>query len=164
MIHQSIATVASPRRLGLAGLAAGLALVLAGCGSTQHDRAISGAGIGAAAGTVVGAVTGLSLLQGAAIGAAAGGLTGAFTSKEDVNLGEPAWKRGGGGTQSASGDSTVREIQGGLLRLGYPVGSADGVMGPATAESIRAYQRDNGLLVDGRPSAELAGHIRDRAG
>jgi len=68
------------------------ALLLSACGSTTGDRALSGAGIGAAAGTAVGAVTGLSLLQGALIGAGAGGLTGALTDDDTINLGKPWWK------------------------------------------------------------------------
>ena len=71
------------------------ALLLAGCGETTTDRALSGAGIGAAAGAATGAVTGGSVLGGAAIGGAAGGAAGAMTDVEDINLGDPAWKRDG---------------------------------------------------------------------
>jgi peptidoglycan hydrolase-like protein with peptidoglycan-binding domain len=35
-------------------------------------------------------------------------------------------------------------------------------MGPQTAEAIRDYQRDHGLLIDGRPTAQLADHIEQR--
>ena len=73
-------------------LAVAVACLVSGCGTTTKDRALSGAGIGAAAGTVIGAVTGFGLIQGALVGAAAGGLTGAATSKDQVNLGKPAWK------------------------------------------------------------------------
>lgn len=66
-------------------LAAAIAL-LAGCGSAERDRALSGAGIGAAGGLVFGPV-------GVLLGAATGAATGALTEKEDVYLGEPAWKR-----------------------------------------------------------------------
>lgn len=73
-----------------------LLLVLAGglaaCGQTTGDRALSGAGLGAAAGAGVGALTGTSLLGGAAIGGLAGGATGALTSPGTVNLGRPAWR------------------------------------------------------------------------
>jgi len=41
-----------------------LTVALPACGTTQKDRGLSGAGIGATAGAVVGAVTGLSVLQG----------------------------------------------------------------------------------------------------
>ncbi len=79
------------RNMFMMGLLA-IILVLTGCGTTGEERAISGAGVGAATGAVIGAVTGLSVLSGAAIGAAAGAITGAATDKEDINLGKPAWK------------------------------------------------------------------------
>lgn len=50
------------------------------CINKMHD---------ASAGAVLGAVTGLSVLQGAVIGATAG-LTGALTDKKQINLGKPA--------------------------------------------------------------------------
>lgn len=68
-------------------------LALAACGSSQSDRALSGAGIGAGAGAIGGAVVGGSAVTGAAIGAGVGAATGALTKEEDLNLGRPAWKR-----------------------------------------------------------------------
>jgi osmotically inducible lipoprotein OsmB len=68
-------------------------LLLAGCGETTSDRALSGAGIGAAAGAATGAATGGSVLGGAVLGGAAGAATGAVTDKDDVDLGDPVWKR-----------------------------------------------------------------------
>lgn len=68
-----------------------LAFGLSGCGETKQDRALSGAGIGAAGGAVIGAMTG-SAWAGAAIGAAAGAVTGVVTDKADINLGKPLWK------------------------------------------------------------------------
>ncbi len=53
-------------RLGMAMALA--AMVLAGCGSTKEDRAISGGAIGAGAGA------------------------GAFTSPNQIDLGKPVWK------------------------------------------------------------------------
>ena len=44
------------------------ALGLSACGSTTGDRGLSGAGIGAAAGTALGAVTGLGIVEPAAGG------------------------------------------------------------------------------------------------
>lgn len=75
-------------------LALGLVLIggLAACGQTQGDRALSGAGLGAAGGAAVGALTGGSVLGGAAIGGVAGGATGALTSPGTVDLGRPAWR------------------------------------------------------------------------
>ena len=134
-----------------------LGLGLAGCGSSTGDRAASGAGIGAAAGTVVGAVTGLSLLQGAVLGAVAGGLTGGLTNKDVVNLGDPVWAAD---NRDANRSAIIR-VQAGLDKLGYDPGSVDGVMGTKTESAIRTYQRDNRLLVDGRPTRQLASHIEE---
>jgi len=139
----------------IAVLVVGLGLIVTACGSSTEDRTLSGAGIGAAAGTIVGAVTGLSLLEGALIGAAAGGLTGALTSEDVVNLGDPIWASD---KQEANG-SAVSQIQAGLTELGYNPGPIDGAMGSQTESAIRAYQRDNKLLVDGRPTYQLAQHI-----
>lgn len=138
----------------------GVAFLLAACGTTQSDRAISGAGIGAGAGAVVGAVTGLTVLQGVLLGAAAGGLTGALTNSDIINLGDPIWERQG---QAPNSSATAR-VQAGLQELGYNPGPIDGQKGAQTTEAIRAYQRDNGLLVDGRASIELASHIDQKIG
>jgi len=135
-------------------------ILLAACGSTQEDRGLSGAGIGAAAGAAVGAVTGLTIVQGVIIGAAAGGATGLLTDKSQVNLGDPIWKKGDGKAQASAGDDTVRNIQAGLGKLGYDAGPADGKAGPKTRTAIRQYQERNRLLVDGQASPELWAHIQ----
>ncbi len=143
-------------------------VLAAGCGNTAEDRGISGAGLGAAGGAIVGAVTGLSVLNGALIGAAVGGITGVLTDKDSIDLGEPVWKRGtsrqgaGGSAQSsyASSDSgLVRRIQSALAERGYDPGPVDGRSGPRTRAAIAAYQRDHGLLVDSSPTPELAKHL-----
>ena len=56
----------------------------------------------------------------------------------------------------------VSRVQAGLQRLGYNPGPIDGVQGSQTTSAIRAYQRDYGLLVDGRASYELAAHIENQ--
>jgi osmotically inducible lipoprotein OsmB len=73
-------------------LAAASVLALSACGYNQGDRALSGAGLGAAGGAALGAVTGGSPLTGALIGGAAGAATGALTRPSDVDLGRPVWK------------------------------------------------------------------------
>ena len=73
-----------------------LALVLpivAACGYSKEDRALSGAGIGAAAGAVGGALVGGNPVAGAAIGGAAGAVTGAVSDPDRLNLGRPPWRR-----------------------------------------------------------------------
>lgn len=67
------------------------AFLLAACGSSQTDRALSGAGIGAAAGGVGSSVIGGDPVTGAVLGGAAGAAAGAFTDKDDIDLGDPVW-------------------------------------------------------------------------
>ncbi|MCH8196743.1 MAG: peptidoglycan-binding protein [Proteobacteria bacterium] len=132
------------------------AFTVAGCGSTTEERGISGAGIGAGAGAIIGAVTGLSIVQGALIGAAAGGLTGVLTDESQVNLGDPVWKKK---QQQQTSTGMVSSIQTDLATLGYDPGPADGTTGQKTTDAIIRYQRDHQLLADGTPSPELARHI-----
>lgn len=75
----------------LAVLACSTAM-LAACGETKGDRALSGAGIGAGVGAVGSAVTGGSPVTGALVGGAIGAAGGALTDSDDVNLGKPAWR------------------------------------------------------------------------
>jgi len=67
-------------------------LALTGCGQTTGDRALSGAGLGAAGGALGGAAVGAPA-TGALLGGAVGGAAGAFTDPDDINLGEPIWRR-----------------------------------------------------------------------
>lgn len=46
-------------------------------------------------------------------------------------------------------DATVAAVQRRLARGGYYHGSIDGVIGPGTRAAIRAFERNNGLPVDG---------------
>ena len=71
--------------------AIGLAL-LAACGTSTGERAVSGGALGAAGGAAIGGLTGGSLLGGAVLGGAAGAAAGALTRPGAVNLGRPAWK------------------------------------------------------------------------
>ncbi len=132
-----------------------VAFTVAGCGNTTEERGISGAGIGAGAGAIIGAVTGLSIVEGALIGAAAGGLTGVLTDESQVNLGDPVWKK----KQQQKSTGMVHSIQTDLATLGYDPGPADGMTGQKTTDAIIRYQRDHQLLADGTPSPELARHI-----
>lgn len=66
-------------------------LALAGCGTSQQDRALSGGALGAGAGGLAGALVGHPL-AGAALGGAGGAATGAYTNPNQVDLGRPAWK------------------------------------------------------------------------
>lgn len=146
-------------------LVTALALAVVGCGANPKERGLSGGAIGAGAGAVVGAVTGLSVLQGALIGAGAGAVVGAVTNKDQINLGslssgksDPAPQK----TGSPAASPLVRDVQSSLAKSGYTPGPADGVIGPRTSSAISAYQRDNGLPADGVASADLLTHIRNK--
>jgi len=82
----------SIRNLALATAAVAV-LGLAGCGQTKSDRALSGAGIGAATGAAGGALLGGSAVGGALLGGAAGAAAGYLSDPDDVNLGRPLWRR-----------------------------------------------------------------------
>jgi hypothetical protein len=69
------------------------ALSLGACGTTPTDRGLSGAGLGALGGAAVAGVTGGSIGTGAVIGAVAGGVIGATTTKDDIDIGDPPWKK-----------------------------------------------------------------------
>jgi hypothetical protein len=66
-------------------------LGLTACGQTTGDRALSGAGIGAGAGLLGGALVG-SPLTGALLGGAVGAGAGILTSPGQVDFGRPAWR------------------------------------------------------------------------
>jgi membrane-bound lytic murein transglycosylase B len=51
--------------------------------------------------------------------------------------------------------SQLLELQTALNQRGFASGTPDGVMGPATRDGLRRYQRSVGLPADGYPSVEL---------
>ena len=51
--------------------------------------------------------------------------------------------------------SQMIELQTALNQRGFDSGAPDGVMGPATREALRRYQRSVGLPADGYPTLEL---------
>jgi len=57
-------------------------------------------------------------------------------------------------------DPVVETVQRELAAAGYYKGVVDGVIGRKTRQAITDYQQAVGLEPDGRPSAELADHIR----
>ncbi len=59
-----------------------MTLGLAACGDTWGQRAVTGGGIGAGSGALIGAVTPLGVLPGALIGGAVGAGVGAATTPE----------------------------------------------------------------------------------
>ena len=74
------------------GIILALAVLLAGCGASDKDRAVSGGGIGAGLGTAAGVLIG-GPLGGFVLGGAVGAATGLVTDEEMIDLGEPVWAR-----------------------------------------------------------------------
>ncbi|MDQ6765768.1 MAG: peptidoglycan-binding protein [Verrucomicrobiota bacterium] len=58
-------------------------------------------------------------------------------------------------SRPSGGGSVVAEVQQELARAGYYRGAVDGVLGDRTRNAIRAYERRNGLRVNGRVDGEL---------
>jgi hypothetical protein len=71
----------------------GLVAALGACGYSTSDRAISGGALGAGAGAATGALVGGGVAEGALIGGAVGAAAGALTEADDINLGDPVWRR-----------------------------------------------------------------------
>lgn len=57
-------------------------------------------------------------------------------------------------------DPVVEAVQRELAAAGYYKGIVDGVIGRKTRQAITSYQQAAGLEADGKPSEELADHIR----
>lgn len=49
----------------------------------------------------------------------------------------------------------VQNIQKELIRKGYPIGTADGVLGSKTVSAIKLFQVENGLSPSGSPTNEI---------
>lgn len=58
--------------------------------------------------------------------------------------------------------SQLQALQTALNQRGFASGTPDGMMGPATREGIRRFQRSAGLPADGYPDAELLGRLGAR--
>ena len=70
-----------------------LVAALGACGYSTTDRALSGAAIGAGAGAAGAALTDYDPLTGAALGGAVGAAVGGLTDPDDIDLGDPIWRR-----------------------------------------------------------------------
>jgi peptidoglycan hydrolase-like protein with peptidoglycan-binding domain len=74
---------------------------------------------------------------------------------EDAAAPRPASRK-----RSLNGAQLVREIQRELNRLGYPAGTADGIIGRRTVNAARAFQRDLGIAENGTLSPGLLQALR----
>lgn len=54
----------------------------------------------------------------------------------------------------------MKQFQDKLNQLGYDVGVADGILGPATRKGVRAFQASVGLIADGYPSKETVEAVK----
>jgi peptidoglycan hydrolase-like protein with peptidoglycan-binding domain len=77
----------------------------------------------------------------------------------DVVSGE-AVPEAGARTIQLKYDPVVEAVQRELISTGYYKGPVDGVNGRKTRQAITAYQQAVGLPPDGKPSSDLAEHIR----
>lgn len=80
------------RKLQTTAAALMVLTLLAACGESTSDRALSGAGIGAGVGAVGSAVMGGDPMTGAVVDGAVGAATGGLTKQKDVDLGKPIWR------------------------------------------------------------------------
>jgi len=55
----------------------------------------------------------------------------------------------------STAEKLIRDIRQKLVALGYPAGQMDGRLTVELAQSIRAFERDNGMPATGRVSAQL---------
>jgi len=53
-------------------------------------------------------------------------------------------------------------MQTALNQRGFASGTPDGMMGPATRDGLRRYQRSLGLPADGYPTVELLRRLQER--
>jgi hypothetical protein len=138
---------------------------------------LGGAALGAAIGAAAGNA-GAGAAIGAGTGLAAGGLYGASGNANaqggiqyqyDNAYAQCMYSRGnqvpGYGPPPAaaigySGSSLVQAVQAQLIRLRYLGGPADGIQGPATTNAIVAFERTNGLPVDGVASPPLLSRLQ----
>ena len=65
-----------------------------------------------------------------------------------------------GQVQSQHAEDTIRQVQRMLAANGYRPGPADGRLGNATVDAIRAFEQDQGLQPKGRVSAEVVGRLQ----
>jgi putative peptidoglycan binding protein len=152
---------------------AGVALIgLAACGTRPADRAPSGGAMGAGTGAAIGAIAGgVGAIPGALIGGAVGAGAGAATKPQQVNLGEPVWRRGQAAqapsttapattgqaqTSTASGlpHDQVTQLQVALNQKGFDAGQVDGVYGPQTSAAVQKFQTSQGMPATGQPDAQ----------
>lgn len=136
------------------------------CSGSAAECALLGVGAGGAIGAAVGGKSGAA--TGLAIGGGLGLLQGMENDRRRQRVYrtyEPAPRRTyRPAPRRAVSSQLTADIQYSLTNLGYSPGPIDGIAGRGTKAAIRAYQADNGLLVDGRVSNQLLQHMRANGG
>ena len=69
------------------------------------------------------------------------------------------WVSGAERAREGADDARVRALQEALASARHDPGPADGVFGPRTADAVRAFQRQRGLLVDGIIGPQTVGEL-----
>ncbi|HZL59807.1 MAG TPA: hypothetical protein VFC38_08905 [Stellaceae bacterium] len=77
------------RRISILVVAGGM--LLAGCGSSPTDRAMTGGAMGAGVGALAGLAVGMPI-TGAIFGGALGATAGALSDPSQIYLGKPVWR------------------------------------------------------------------------
>jgi len=114
---------------------------------------LCGAGIGGGIGAAIGGN------DGAKSGALIGGIIGITSSlSKQARINKDA--NNVDSTANIYTYDLIYNIQIALISLGYDTGAYDGNYGPQTKNSIKGYQKNNSLLVNGLPSKELYIHIK----
>jgi murein L,D-transpeptidase YcbB/YkuD len=130
------------RRQLIAALAAVVALVVVGVGLA---RVVSGGEDKTSATTT----TPTAQTETGATGQTQTATTSALAVPEDVTL------------KSGDEGASAKKLQRALNALGYDVGKADGVFGPATVEAVKKFQADSGLDADGVAGQETLSALND---
>jgi peptidoglycan hydrolase-like protein with peptidoglycan-binding domain len=106
-------------------------------------------------------VLSIAILSNAFLGQPEGSRTHADTADNGASVRvEVAAPDGAGRTIQLRYDPVVESVQRELLAAGYYKGTVDGVIGRKTRQAIEDYQRSAGIDIDGKPTADLAEHIR----
>ena len=139
------------------------------CVGNSIECGLLGAGAGGGLGAAIGGRKGAR--TGAVIGGVVGVLQGAENRRRQQGYRrtyrrtyQPAPVRTYRPRQRAISTQLTADIQYSLTNLGYNPGPVDGIAGRGTRAAVRAYQQDNGLLVNGRVSNALLQHLRANGG
>lgn len=136
------------------------------CVGNSIECGLLGAGAGGGLGAALGG------RKGAQTGAIIGGVVGVMQGEQNRRrAAQPTYRRTYQQPRRtyrprprAVSSQLTADIQYSLTNLGYNPGPVDGISGRGTRAAVRAYQRDNGLLIDGRTSTALLQHMRANGG